>query len=66
VGLAISSDHLFAFDIAPAADLSFGSSSHDRSSEPSRLVLQILNQPSLNCRPLVEPLKMVLDIRPVV
>lgn len=66
VGLAITSDHHFAFDVAAAPDLIFGAGLHERSSDPSRLVLQILHQSSLSCRPMAEPLKMILDIRPVV
>lgn len=66
VGLLITSDQLFSFDVACASSFGFNASRHELQNDVSRVVVQILQQASLSCRPLSEPLKMVLDIRPVV
>ena len=64
-GLAISSDHLCAFDVLPVAS-SGPLAARDLAGDLAKAAVLVCHQGSLSCRPLTEPLKMVLDLTPVV
>ncbi|NLO37495.1 MAG: hypothetical protein GX112_14260 [Clostridiaceae bacterium] len=64
-GLAVSSDHLCAFDVLPVA-LPGPFTAREAASDTSRAIVLVCHQGSLNCQPLTEPLKLVLDLTPVV
>lgn len=60
-GLSFTSDHLFAFDVCPA-DLFVD----ETGTNGGRLTVQLLHQASLACRPITEPLKLMIECKPVV
>lgn len=64
-GLTVSSDHLFAFDAWPISSQQTIRSGPDLISDPTRVSVQIIHQASLACRPFIEPMKLMLEFKPL-